>query len=250
MKNKKNTHNVFWTGGRDSTFRVLQLLFTTEEEVQPHYVIRHEESTGNEIDAMNNIRRALSRNHPDIRPKLLPTVYINEGLIPSFKEIDDAIDELRKTIRVHEQYQILASYCKASDISEVDISYERDTGEDQEKNAIAGYFGKEFPFESLKNPLEEMTKMDCYLEAKDQGWDDLLNMTSFCRRPKRKGRPCGTCGPCCDTVAEGMGFRLSFTSRMKARILMPFRKFYRKNYLKHDNSWFFRMIRRRLEHKL
>ncbi len=225
------------------------MLFTTEDPIQPHYVIRHEECTGNEIDAMNNIRRALSRSYAEVSPNLLPTMYINEDLIPSFKEIDEAISELRKTMRVHEQYQILANYCKASDISKVEISYERDLSADQSKNAIASYFGKEFPFQNFMNPLEEMTKMDCYLEAKDKGWDDLLNMTSFCRRPKRKGRPCGTCGPCCDTVSEGLGFRLPFTSRMKARILIPFRQYYRKNYLKHENSMFFKVIRRRLEHK-
>lgn len=244
-----NVHHVFWTGGRDSSFRVLQVLFNTDKKVQPHYVIRHEESTGNEIDAMNSIRRELTRSYPQARPRLLPTIYINEELIPGFREIDEAIQELRKSIRVHEQYQILASYCKDAKVGPIELSYERATYDGDEGAPIEAYFGKKFPFEDLLHPLEGRTKMDCYREAKEQGWHELLNMTSFCRRPRRKGRPCGTCGPCCDAVIEGMGFRLPFTSRVKARILIPFRNFYRSNYLKHDQSWFFRMIRRRFEHK-
>jgi hypothetical protein len=148
------------------------LLLTTSEPVQPHYIIRHEESTGNEIDAMNIIRRAVLKKYPELRPNLLSTIYTNEDLIPSFKEIDDSI-----------------------------------------KNAVASYFGKKIPFQSFENPLEDMTKMDCYQEATDKGWDDLLKMTSFCRRPRRRGGPCGTCGPCCDALQEGMGFRLALIPR-------------------------------------
>jgi hypothetical protein len=251
MKEKEEIHHVFWTGGQDSTFRLLQLLSTTNELIQPHYVVRHEESTGNEIDTMTIIRRAAIKKFPEWRSRFLPTVYINGDLIPRYPEIDEKIEEMRKTMRVHEQYQVLTSYCKYAGIGKIDVSYETDFISNKPKNPIRSYFDSgKFPFESFRNPITEMTKRSCYEFAKDHGWDDLLNMIWFCRRPLKKVVPCGICGPCTDTVDNGMGFRLPLKSRLKARILIPFRKFYRKNYLKHETSWFFRLVKRKLEPRM
>lgn len=252
MKNKRNTHHVFWTGGLDSSFRVIHLLRTTDELIQPHYVIRHEESTGNEINAMNNIRRAITHKYPDLRPKLLPTTYINEGLIPANKEVDAAAEAMRKEIRgVHEQYQILANYCEAFEIEEIDLTYERVIGGiSPDEKGVSKHFGTAFPFDKFRNPHANTTKRECYDQAKAEGWADLLKLTSFCRRPRRDGKPCGKCGPCHDVLKEGMGFRLPFRSRVLANILQPLREYYRKNSDKHESSKFFRMIKKHLEHKM
>lgn len=252
MKEKENVHHVFWTGGLDSSFRVINLLRTSGELVQPHYVIRHEESTGNEIDAMNNIRRGVTRLYPDIRPNLLPTIYINEEMIPANEEVDAAVEAMRKEIsRIHEQYQILANYCKAYQIEEIDLTYERLTGGvSPATKGVSQHFGRTFPFDNFRNPHTNITKKKCYEQAKVEGWGELLKMTSFCRRPRKKGIPCGICGPCCDAVKEGMGFRLPLIPRMKANILLPFMKYYRKNQSKHGSNWFFMIIRRRFEHRL
>ena len=80
-RKKEKVNHVFWTGGLDSSFRVINLLMTTKDPIQPHYIVRHEESTGNEIDAMNNIRRAASKKNPEFRSRLLPTIYTNEDSI-------------------------------------------------------------------------------------------------------------------------------------------------------------------------
>ena len=64
MKGERTAHNVFWTGGLDSTAHLLHLLIMNSELVQPHYIIRSEESTGNEIDTMNKIRRTVLQLYP------------------------------------------------------------------------------------------------------------------------------------------------------------------------------------------
>ncbi len=250
MKEKEEVHHVFWTGGQDSTFRVLQLLATTNHVIQPHYMVRHEEQTGNEIDTMTIIRREALKKYPEWRSRFLPTTYTNVDRVPSYEDINEKIADMRKTMRVHEQYKALASYCRAAGITSVDLSYELDRDDNLEKNFIKTYFGAKFPFECFQNPLMEMTKKDCYEYAKAHGWDDLLNLIWFCRRPIKKIKPCGRCGPCTDTVNNGMGFRLPFRSRLRARILIPFRKFYRNNYLKHETSWFFRLVKRKLEPRM
>ena len=252
MESKKNTHHVFWTGGLDSSFRVINLLRTTDELVQPHYIIRHEFSTGNEIDAMNNIRRGVTRKYPDLRPKLLPTLYINEDLIPANPELDAVAEALRKEIRgVHEQYQILANYCKAYNIEEIDLTFQRlPGGISPDLKGVSQYFGKAFPFDNFRNPHTNTTKRKCYDQAKAEGWADLLKLTSFCRRPRRNGKPCGMCGPCSDYLKERVGFRLPFRSRVLANIMHPLRESYRNNYDKHETSKFFRMVKKRFENKM
>ncbi len=112
MKESINKVDIFWTGGLDSTFNLVQLIKTTDQLIQPHYIVRYEDSTGVEIGVMIKIRREILRRFPDARGRLLPTIYINEELIPRFQELDEEIEELRKIGKVREQYQILAHYCK------------------------------------------------------------------------------------------------------------------------------------------
>ncbi len=249
MRKNEEIHHVFWTGGLDSTFRVLFLLMTTKELIQPHYIVRHEESTGNEIDTMNNIRREVLRNHPELNARFLPTIYTNEDFIPKMEDVVAAIEEMRKTINILEQYEIIARYCKAFNIKKIDLTYE--IFMDKHKSTIntGTYFGNTFPFEPIENPHENMYKEDYYSIARKQGWDKYLNMTSFCRRPIKKNVPCGTCGPCYEVMINGLGFRLPIDARIKYRLLKPFRAFYRKNYLKHDKVWIFRFMKCRFEHR-
>jgi len=246
----KNVHHVFWTGGLDSTFRLIFLLNSFKEPVQAHYIVRHEASTGNEIDAINKIRRAVTLRYPEWKANLLPTKYTNEELIPRSAKLALEIKKVEEKVHVHEQLHILADYCQASDIEHIDISYERDENVEPGSLRVAQFFQVSPAFKSFHNAHEHLTKKDCYNMAVTEGWDDLLRMTSFCRRPRIKGKSCGICGPCCDAVKEGMGFRLPFIPRMKARMLIPFRQFYRKNYNKHDSNWFFLMIKRKLECRL
>ena len=244
MKEQNSIRNVFWTGGMDSTARLIRVLLTTKAPVQPHFVIRHEECTGHEINAQNNIRRAFGRKYPELKSNFLPTTYTNVDLIPRSEEIASQIKEIEQKVQVYEQYHILADYCHASGIDQVDIVFERNENFDPNQPDVSQFFAVSPPFKSFRNPHADLTKMGAYNIAKEEGWDDLLKLTSFCRKPRRRGRPCGTCGPCGDTVNEGLGFRLPFIARMKARVLMPFRQFYRKNYHKHNSHWFFKMITR------
>jgi len=249
MKEKEELHHVFWTGGLDSTFRVLNLLITTDEMVQPHYIVRHEESTGNEIDAMNNIRRAVLRDRPELDNRFLPTIYTNEDLIPRMDDVMAAITEMRKTINILEQYEIIARYCRANQIKKIDLTYERFVDEPEGVINAGYYFGNTFPFEPIAHPHKEMFKRDYYPIARKQGWDKYLDMTSFCRRPIKKSKPCGTCGPCTEAMLAGLGFRLPFKARIKSKMLFPFRNYYRRNYLRHDKVWIFRFMKRRFEHR-
>lgn len=245
MTEAKEKINIFWTGGLDSTFRLIQLLTTTTSMIQPHYIVRHEDSTGIEINTMIQIRRAIIRKYPQIRSRFLPSIYINEDLISEFKDIDEQIEKLKKTGKVAEQYQIMSNYCREFNIDKIDVALTRITGE----KAFFNNFKISPAFKSFEYPTIELTKKEMISIAKMNNWDEILYMTSFCRRPVIRISPCGVCGPCVDAVSSGMGSRFPVKSRIKARLQMPFRSYYRKNYLKHNNSMFFKLVKRKFEHR-
>jgi len=222
-----DTTHLFWTGGWDSTFRLLQLLFEEGRKVQPHYIIRDEQCTGTEIDTMAKIRRYISRNHPEFRTELEPILFQDVFGIKSNKEITGLHKTLCKEKKVNNQYEILARYCSQKGISEVDLSIIA-----IEKEIIDSDLFKPFSF-----PLLRMTKKEMLLKAKENGWMEMMEMTSFCRRPKN-GRPCGLCGPCTDAIESGLGFRLPLKSRVIGHLQLPFRRWWRNNYHKQSNRQF------------
>ncbi len=224
--NKKVVH-LLWTGGWDSTFRLLELLFEERRIVQPHYVMRSEQCSGTEIDTMVKIRRHLTRNHPEQRKLLQPLIIKDDISIKPNQKIAEEFEKLNKEIKINEQYQILARYCVQKKISEAELSIIA-----LEKDIInSGFFGT-FTF-----PLLDMTKKEMLLKAKQNGWMEIMKMTSFCRRPKN-GRPCGLCGPCTDALESGLIFRLPIRSRIVGFLQLPFRRWWRNNYHKQSNRYF------------
>ena len=68
--------------------------------------------------------------------------------------------------------------------------------------------------QDAKDLLFDMTKRHMQAEARLSGFDDLMNLTWFCHRP-RKGAPCGTCNPCIYTIEEGLGERVPLAGRVR-----------------------------------
>lgn len=225
MQTIDNT-NIFWTGGLDSTFRVIQLLMSTECMVQPHYIINGEESTGFEIDTMNNFRRRISRESPGVHARFLPTIYVNSGAIKRDEEIRSFVEELRKEQKVEEQYHLMSNYCKQFGINQIEVALTSISGE---KDTYA-LFRDSPAFKNFLYPTINYSKQDMYQIARENGWDSWLDKTSFCRRPKLTFRQCGTCGPCVESVREGRGSRLHPISRIKAHMRMPFWKYWPKHH--------------------
>ena len=57
MQDQTEPINLFWTGGWDSTFRLLQLIIVFRKRVQPYYIIdTTRKSVQNEKQAINKIR--------------------------------------------------------------------------------------------------------------------------------------------------------------------------------------------------
>jgi hypothetical protein len=251
MKESTDTIHIFWTGGWDSTFRLIQALLTTEAKVQPHYIIRAEKSTGIEIYTMILIRRAINETYPEVRSRFIPTQYINADMITEFEDIDQQVDKLRKTAQINEQYRLMAHYCRQFGIEKVEVSLEKSpVPEEDSQEWLEKTFQNAPAFNCFAYPVFELTKSDMYEIAKANDWVKIMNLTSFCRRPNLEITPCGSCGSCSDAVKSGMGFRFPLKSRIKARIQIPLRKYWRNNYEHQKNKWFFKWIQRLFESRM
>ncbi len=248
LNSNKSVTNLLWTGGWDSTFRLLQLLFLEEKVVQPHYVITAQECAGKEITTINNIRRKLSRKYPEAKELLLPVKYPNIELIERYEDIRKGYEDIKESIFISPQYVWFARYCEEYNLNlEIGIekgarSHEmledfvresRDSVFEVDKNIAPESFYEIFKY--FQFPLLNYTKLDMEEIASEQGWLEIMKMTWFCRRPN-KGRPCGFCGPCTDAVIDGLGWRLPLRSRIIASIQLPLRKWWRQNYKKQSEG--------------
>jgi len=213
--------HLAWTAGWDSTFRLLQLLLIEKRHVQPHYIVRPEASTGQEIDAMHRIRRRLLRVYPEARNRLKPTSLIDVRAIDIEPDLETEYERIKQTKKVQYQYLLLACYCRQQNLDSIDIGIHKDD---------SGFHLADEPlFERFSLPMQYFSKLEMRRKALDHGFAHLMDLTVFCRRPSG-GKPCGFCGPCHDAVTIGMGYRLPLVRRTKAMILAPFRRYWRNSY--------------------
>jgi hypothetical protein len=225
---------IFWTGGWDSTFRVLSLLLEHRLPVAPIYLLdRTRPSMQIEIDTMDRIRAALAEAHPETRAMLLPTTMSEVTDIAPDADIQAAGDRLAAQRGIGNQYAWLARYCKQHGKHEIELcaEYGRHTGagivmQDNIAPAMSphGYpihrvppdapnhdaylvFGA-FAFGMIKVSRHEMVDV-----VKRNGWSKLMGLTWFCHRPVGNQRPCGLCNPCMNAIRDGFGWRIPLGRR-------------------------------------
>ena len=219
------TH-LFWTGGWDSTFRLLCLLLLEKNEVQPHYIVTGQKSTGKEIETMYRLIKDIYTKYPETRKLLKPLILKDYKGVEPNQEITNVYLEIKKEKKINAQYELLARYCHQinekvelcsdPDIDGLKIDY-FNTGK-----IFDTYFY--YPLVDSHIYKKKMVKI-----SNENGWSEIMSRTWFCRVPKRD-QPCGLCGPCTDILLADMDSRLPFKPRLIARLQLPFRKFWRNNY--------------------
>ena len=225
-----NSTHLLWTGGYDSTFRLLQLLYIEEQEVQPIYIIELSyKSPIYELMAMNEIRSELHKKGVT-KSQLKPTIYIDKSGVEIDDEISKAWTNIRERRHIGRQYIWLASLCKQHNLDGVELSIERRDNEEKISESTA-YFLNEcritsdektiFKYFSL--PLQQLTKKRMQKIAEKENWLDIMELTWFCHHPIyhpfKKGVPCGICNPCRIAVEEGFGHRIPFLLRYSGKYL-------------------------------
>lgn len=238
MHNRNEPVKLFWTGGWDSTFRFIQLLFIHKMVVQPYYIIDPgRNSTLIEIKTMLDIKKALFEIKSDLKHLILPTIYKELSQIEPSVQIAESYKRLTLVENIGIQYEWLARFCDDEGIMEIEISNE--TAIFDEDNRTRKLLGDDLDrFETQRGvyykmnerrkdsdvykiygnfifPVFDFTKLDMVEICKSQGTLDVMKLTWFCHSPDRKNKPCGKCHPCRTVVKEGLSWRLPFKAKLR-----------------------------------
>jgi hypothetical protein len=224
--------NLLWTGGWDSTFRLLQLLLIHRVPVVPHYLVDPTRaSTQIELQTMARIGDHLLKEYPHTRELLQPQRIAAVTNVAEDPEIAGALREIRKRSFIGSQYAWLPAFCKQNAIVDMELGVHVD----DKVQALLRSFAMEFEhpggyrstrvdprhadsaefrlFHYFSFPLFHTDKVGIGRQAEAEGWSAIMDMTWFCHTPVR-GRPCGFCAPCVYTIEEGLARRVPASRRL------------------------------------
>lgn len=239
---ERRTVNILWTGGLDSSFRVIELS-QMEIIISPYYIVDPvRKSLSYELKAINAITNII-RRHPKTRAILLDIkkIYLEE--INSDALITDAFNRLHTKYTIGHQYDLIARYALQNDIR-LEMSLEKSDrskamncilsethlisfvdGEYQVLRIDCARSGSDgcaiYSHIDLPNSLWNMTKKEEVERLTKIGHRDTIKHTWFCHFPVW-GMPCGHCNPCRDSINEGLSFRVPLLGRILYYIYKPY----------------------------
>lgn len=247
---KVDTTYLLWTGGWDSTFRLLQLIYVEGKAVQPVYIIDlSHRSPIYELISMRDIRNKLKKDEK-VDNLLKPTIYIDRNEIDISNKILKAWKKIKQKRHIGKQYVWIASFCKKYDLYGIELSIQKRNNEERIADSLAYNLKASritseekdlFGFFSF--PLLHLTKKEMKTIAEQENWMDIMESTWFCHHPiyhpLKKGIPCGICNPCRIAVKEGFKHRIPLPLRFSGKYL---KKLYNssvtKNLLKNIRTLF------------
>lgn len=227
----KRIIEILWTGGFDSTFRVLQLS-RLPVVIQPFYLPDGREIQNIELSTIRKITDMLCQKK-ETKAEIRPVQVVQlkkEELSP---EIVEAYGNVLKKDWLGTQYMYIGTFAREHQGIELSIHHEaieliRKYAELRKisDELIGDYYevdplnaGKDILtiFQNCHFPLADYTKLSMSKIYRKWGCEDVMNTTWFCHYPV-KGKPCGTCNPCQCTIREGLSER--FTRKALFRFYM------------------------------
>ncbi|GGD28458.1 7-cyano-7-deazaguanine synthase [Pontibacillus salipaludis] len=225
-------NNVLWTGGWDSTFRVLNLVLDKKKTIQPYYVndpVRP--STEMEKKTMDKIRKLMIEFDPSAKERILETIYIKKEEIPENESITTEYKKLANSSwRLGDQYDWLPRYVAASSITNLELSVHNgdkaqkmidqdvekvEDGDDSYYRLVDNPSQPEFCiFSYFRFPIIDITKLGMEEVAKKGGYDHIMEETWFCHTPRKDGKSCGLCNPCKAAADEGLARRVTTPTKV------------------------------------
>jgi 7-cyano-7-deazaguanine synthase len=241
-KSNKPVINLLWTGGWDSTFRILQLS-AKEVVIQPHYLADDSRKSQRfELNAIQSITEDI-RNLASTKCVIRDLKIVNVSDIEEDSEVTQAYKNIAVYHRLGIQYEWLARYSKT--INNLEIGDENGRASDSIllgairangdiKKVVDDNKGEYYivdksvsseeinrVFGNYHYPILHYNKLEMKKEAEEKGFIDLMNKTWFCHTPIG-AEPCGCCAACVGTIKKGLEYRLS-----KAAL----RRYKRKKYI-------------------
>ena len=225
-QDNKKTVEILWTGGYDSTFRIVQLS-KLPVIVKPYYL---QDNRGiceeMELLAVKKITEII-KNKPGTQCDLLDLeiIPINKRIYDS--EITRAYNKFKEQFGLGSQYEWLACFAKIHPGIELSLENCESPGSSALKKYVAlktindPQTGKYSILDEEKSqkdavvlfkdyhfPILDLTKLEMKDEYIRYGCEDVMNLTWFCFTPVNR-EPCGLCNPCKITINEGLRWRFS-----------------------------------------
>lgn len=188
---------ILWTGGFDSTFRIIQLS-RCDVAIQPYYMSDNRKSEENELNAIKSITESL-KAHESTRCIFLDLIIVGVEDRQNDPVIQKAWAELRKTDFFGSQYEWLASF--ASNHKGIELSIH----EDDKAVILIKKYGNlkkctdpvlgdyemidreksnkniEILFGNYHLPLVSWTKLQMKEFYEKNNYSHIMDMTWFCR---------------------------------------------------------------------
>ena len=223
-KMNSDTVEILWTGGYDSSFRICQLS-KLPIKIKPYYLVGERLSKNKELEAIENITKAL-KTKPDTRCTFLDLEIVPKEELEKIDHVTTAYKRIKEENKLGTQYEGLGWL--AYKYPGVELSVQKDGRIDAilhkyksikriECSTIGRYYKVDMEkapehvkglFGNYHFPLIEYTKLKMKKEYIKLGCEDIIDMTWFCHKPI-DGKVCGRCNPCKFVVEEGMKYRLS-----------------------------------------
>ncbi|MFC7295627.1 7-cyano-7-deazaguanine synthase [Marinobacter aromaticivorans] len=230
MRHTPATVHLLWTGGWDSTYRLLYLL-REGKQVQPHYIIDpHRPSSRHELRAMEAISECINKETEKLSGTLLPTEISEKAASVRSNEIEEAYNAIIKKMYIGDQYMWLADYCETRGIEGMELGVENIPGNNVTKAVNLVEYPYSKIFGKFRFPILSTNKLEMKEWSEATGTLSIMELTWFCHKPTAGAEPCGRCGPCEAAIKEGMGYRFPLTSRIRyqLRIVPRLRSFAKK----------------------
>ena len=234
------TINVLWSGGWDSTFRILQLS-DKEVIIQPFYLNdENRVSTKLELKTIELLTAEILKLETtkcvinQLIIKSVSDIEPNRGVTKSYNKIFKKYKAVSGR-KFGIQYEWLARFSKKIDNLELGIEKgELITGIaaifgelKKNRDEVTGEYitvNKEKSSQDLINvlgsyhfPILNIYKLEMKQIAEERGFIDIMNKTWFCHKPINE-LPCGKCGPCRGSIGEGLEYRFSKRALFRYRI--------------------------------
>lgn len=211
--------NLLWTGGWDSTFRLLDLLHSTAADVQPYYLISlGRRSSLQEMQTMHRILLQLQTGTGWGGRVRTPRLFISDQFRYAGTPYWDAMLELRRERPLGDQYLPLAIFRDRERVQDLELSIDRGctaeallqpwlSADDPVRLADNAPPPLQRLFRGFRFPLIRTDKREMERIAAAKGFLDLLELSWFCHKPVDDAA-CGLCNPCRHTIAAGLGRRV------------------------------------------
>ena len=218
----KKRFNLFWTGGFDSTFRLIELLHNPFAEVQPYYITCHTDiarvNMSAEMESHQKIV-ALIPNHKELVGTLLPVKYIDISDIPKDSTVsNDYNEQCKNPLYLDHSYQFdwMARLAKHI-VPNIECGVQKDDPiifirnkkysefscdtddvyhmiREKSKPKVFNVWG------NLAYPLYNRTVKQIYHIFLEWGMEDIMKSIHTCYFPLKE--PCGVCGTCGSKITQ------------------------------------------------